>query len=223
MKSGILLPVLCFLAATAGASEVIEAKFTGDGWKQSDWSMVKSWRWPHQGKWIQGKDFIANTVPGDATPQELESKRVGETFTSMLLDRTFKGNATISCTMDFDFRMAPGLIIAAEPVKTELGLEYREHFEIILFNKGINVWHHYFEDGKQKWMKKAFLTTDLKANTPYELIVQMQFTARGPQMTLQAGGQVFGFYDHAIPREYRVGIVASEGVNRFYDFKVALP
>lgn len=214
---------LCMLGASVFAADYFETAFTPGNWRESDWIMVKSSRWPYRGRWIQENGFIANAVPQDATPRELESKRAGETYTSMILNRAFSGNAAISCTMDFDHRMAPGLIIAEEPVKTEAGAEYRNHYEIILFDRGINVWRHYFEDGRQKWVRKAFLTAPFKPGTPYELSVKIQFDGRGPQMILQAGGHTFGFHDGNIPRNYRVGIVAGEGINRFYDFKASAP
>jgi hypothetical protein len=223
MKSNAIGLTLCMLTASFCSGSEFKASFTPGGWNADDWVMVKSWRWPYRGQWIQGKDFIVNAVPQDASPQDLEHRRVGETYTSMVLNRVIESDSTVSCTMDFDYRMAPGLIIAEEPTETGQGPEYRNHYEIILFDGGINVWHHYFEDGKQKWVKKAFLNTLFKAKTPYELIVKTQFTARGPQMTLQVGEHIFGFHDHNIPRRYRVGIVASEGVNRFYYFKAATP
>lgn len=223
MKACSLGMTLCMIGASIFAAEEFNATFTPGNWQEEDWVMVKSSRWPYRGKWLQEPGFIVNAVPGDASPRELESKRIGETYTSMMLNRTFEGDTTTACTMDFDYRMAPGLIIAEEPVKTEAGTEYRNHYEIILFDRGINVWHHYFADGKQKWVKKAFLTTGFKANTPYELIVKMQFTGRGPQMILQVGDHIFGFHDANIPKRYRVGIVASEGINRFYNFKVSAP
>lgn len=183
--------------------------------------MVKSWRWPYRGQWLQQKSYIENVVPGDATQQELQGKRAGEVFTAMLLNQEYQKNISFSATMEFDYRMAPGLIIAAEPFKTADGYsELRDHYEIILYDKGINVWYHYFVDGKQQWLKRAFLTAEFERNKKYEVNVKLQFTRRGPQMTVQVGNHIFGFIDDKIPKNYRLGIVACEGVNRFYDFKV---
>lgn len=219
MKGVYLLLGLLMTASPLFADGSYKASFASGGWNQSDWSMVKSWRWPHRGEWLQKESFIVNDVPEDASPQELQGKRVDKTFTSMLLKQQFQSDATFSSTMEFDYRMAPGLMIAAEPVETELGLEYREHYEIILYDKGINIWRHYFEDGEQKWVRRAFLTTEFAPKTAHKLTAKVQFTRRGPQIVVEAGGHVFGYHEPNLPESYRIGIVASEGVNRFYDFE----
>ncbi len=219
MKCKILLFMLLSASVCIMAEHV--SVFNAGGWTQEDWVMTKSWRWPHRGQWVQEKDFIVNAVPVDATQAELQGKRAGEVFTAMLLKQEFQKNVSFSATMEFDYRMAPGLIIAAEPFKTEDGYsELRDHFEIILYDKGINVWYHYFVDGKQQWVNRAFLTADFERNKKYEVNVKLQFTRKGPQMTVQVGDHIFGFIDDKIPEKYRLGLVACEGINRFYDFKV---
>ena len=47
--------------------------------------------------------------------------------------------------------------------------EYREHFEIVIFDKGVNVWHHYYENGKPFWKKAAYSKFVLKPNVKYEV------------------------------------------------------
>ena len=66
----------------------------------------------------------------------------------------------------------------------------------------------------------GFLKCNFKPNTKYELQVNIQFTACGPVWTVSCGGHEFGFIDDLMPKEFYAGIVACEGVNRFYDFSV---
>ena len=214
-----------------------DAKFVKGGWNMADWEMVRSWRFDHDGEWVQEPKCIANKVPADATPQEMLGRRAGEVYTAMLLKKKFKGNAVISCTMEFDDRMAPGIIIAAEPVKADGKLELREHFEVILYDDGLNVWHHFFlktdpksknkralaEGMDQRWRKQSYLSEKkfYKPKTPYTLTVSVKFTGRGPQIEVACGGRVVGYYEPKMfDGEYRIGLVGCEGVNRFYDFKV---
>ena len=42
-----------------------------------------------------------------------------------------------------------------------------------------------------------------------------------PRMTVSVGEYKCSFRDDMIPREFYAGIIASEGVNRFYDFEIS--
>jgi len=50
-------------------------------------------------------------------------------------------------------------------------MEYQEHFEIVLFDKGINIWHMVFKVGKAVWTKTTFWEFPLKKNEKYKLSV----------------------------------------------------
>jgi hypothetical protein len=224
MKAVNLISILLFLACFAvDAGKVFyECKFSPGKWKANEWVIVKSPRWPYVGKWKQQKDHISNKVPEGVTAHELLHKRADETYTSMLLKKKFKGNLTISSTMSFDHRMAPLLVITPAYGKDKKGIpEHREHFEIVLFDKGLNVWHHYYTNGKPHWRKAAYMRTDFKPGEKYNLTVKLKFTKSGPVMTIVCGGKEFGYTDDSLPKEYYVGLTACEGINRFYDFKVS--
>jgi hypothetical protein len=123
--------------------------------------------------------------------------------------------------MSFDYRMAPSIVIAEKPgVSAEGYPEFRTHYEIVLFDQGINVWRHWFKDGKQVWKKVAHLPAKFYPNVKYEMDVEIKFTARGPVMEISVGEREFSFVDTLLPREYYAGIVACEGVNRFYEFEI---
>ena len=40
------------------------------------------------------------------------------------------------------------------------------------------------------------------------------------EMTVKVGDQELGYTDDLLPREYYAGIIACEGVNRFYEFEI---
>ena len=215
-----------------------EAKFVKGGWKMSDWEMVRSWRFDHDAQFLQMANCIQNKVPEGVSDIELQGKKGNEGYAIMLLKQKFKGNTVITCTMEFDYRMAPGLIIAHEPVKYGKDkLELREHYEVILYDDGLNLWHHFFEKGQpgskdprviksgveQKWRKQFALLDKkfYKPKTKYEVKVSIRQTSRGPQVEIACDGRVISGYAPRIPAgEYRIGLVGCEGRNRFYDFKV---
>jgi hypothetical protein len=208
---------------TVKAEKVIyECAFASGKWNASDWQIVKSPRWPYIGSWEQQKDHISNKVPEGVSHHDLLSKRAGETYTSMLLKKKIEGNVTISSTMSFDYRMAPLLVITSAYGKDKGGFpEHREHFEIVLYDKGLNVWHHYFTNGKPHWRKAAFMNADFKPGEKYTVTVSISFSKRGPMMKISCNGKEFGYTDDSLPKEFYVGITGCEGINRFYDFKIS--
>ena len=77
-------------------------------------------------------------------------------------------------------------------------------------------------DGKPSWYKLAYIRTEFKKKTVYDLQVTLRHSRKGPQMIVRCNGSEFGC---AMPKEftanqYHVGLIACEGVNRFYDFRV---
>lgn len=190
-------------------------------WNPEQWIMVKSPRWPHCGGWVQKDTHIENTVPSDATKKEMLGKRAGETYTSMLWKEKLSGNVSVSVTMEFDDRMAPLIVLAPEIGKSDKGYpEYREHYEIVLYDLGLNVWHHFYKDGKPYWKKAGYFRIPFKPGQKYKVTVKVNRTSRGTMLTVKAGDYEFGMLDDSIPDEFYIGVTGCEGVNRFYDFEV---
>lgn len=196
--------------------------FARGQWSMDDFQIIKSPRFENLGAFEQADDHIVNTVPCGKSPDELQSCAV--TYCAMLHKTALNGNTSIASRMSFDHRMAPLIVIAPELGRSADGAhpEFREHYEIVLFDEGINVWHHLYADGKPSWYRLAFLTETYAAKTVYDLEVQIQMTGKGPQLTVLCGGRQFGC---ALPAHFRcenfyAGLIACEGVNRFYDYRV---
>jgi hypothetical protein len=208
-------------SAATTAQSLYHCSFAKEQWDPSDWIRVKSPRWDRLGDWIQTETCIENQTPAGADPAQLRDAFAGQTYTSMLLDQTFSGAVEIGSTMEFADRMAPLIVIAKEPGKDQNGTcEYREHFEIVLFDKGVNIWHHYFENSQPSWEKSAFSRFALKPNIRHHLKIEIIPTPSGKRLSVCVGDHEFGYLDHSVPDEFYVGITGCEGVNRFYDFQV---
>ncbi len=222
MNSRLLVLAAAIIAgSTVYAKNIFNCDFEPGKWNKADFIEVKSSRWENVNTFKQEKCHIVNVCPKDATKIDMLSKRAPETYAAMIWKNPIKGNVIIKSAMSFDYRMAPSIVIAEKPGVSKKGFpEFRTHYEVVLFDQGINVWRHWFVNGKQIWKKAAFLKADFKPNTKYELKVQIQFTGRGPVWTVSCGGHEFGFIDDLMPKEFYAGIVACEGVNRFYDFTV---
>ena len=211
---------LTALPVAAVCDGPIDVVFARDAWQRDKWILVKSPRWPHKGDWVQKDDAIENTTPTDAAPADLLGKRASETYTSMVLKERFHGNVDIRTVMLFQHRMAPLIVIAPELGKDADGTpEYREHWEVVLFDKGVNVWHHNYKDGKPGWKEAAFARFDLKPGEKHEVAVAIRHGKRGKTLQVTVNGKyTFGYLDDSLPDTYHVGITGCEGVNRFYRF-----
>ncbi len=190
-----------------GAALTYNCRFARNAWKADDWIMVKSPRWAYFGKWVQNADHIVNATPEGTT----------EDYTSMVLKPKVGGNVAVTCTMSFDDKFAP-LIVLADTLGADdkANPEYRNHTEIVAYNGGINIWQHYYRDGKPSYVKLAWSDFELKPKTKYE----MKVTVNGKQIQVSVGGHTIGCTDSDLPDLFQVGITGCEGKNRFYDFSV---
>ena len=194
--------------------------FSDGKWDKGEWTEVKSARWSAIGRWLQKDDHIENAVPADANEKQWQGSRAPETYASMLWNTRLKGNFTVTSTMDFDYRMAPLIVLAPNYGKDANGFpEYREHWEIIIYDEGINVWHHQ-NDGKPTWHLAAQLNVKYEPKKKYELKVQVKREKAGAQIVVKCGGASFSYMEHDLPQELFAGITGCEGINRFYDFNV---
>ena len=195
--------------------------FTPEGWRREDWLPVKTPRWNEVGAWEQCADHLENRVPAELSEEQLASCH--EAYVSMLWKTPVEGDAAVAATMAFASRYAPSIVLAGElgaSAACDGMAEYREHWEIVLYADGINVWHHEFREGKPYWRLAAWLKHPFAPKTKYRLEAKVVFTAKTPLLTVTCDGQTFGCMLPTLPRSYRVGLTACEGRNCFYDFQV---
>ena len=218
------IPVFCLmllLASCAATNQATSFSFAEGQWQPGVWTLVKSSRWDHFGRWVQRSTHIENEVPPDATAESMLGPRAAETYTSMVLTRKVRSPATISATMAFTHRMAPLIVIAPQLGTDAAGRpEYREHFEVVIHDQGANIWHHSFTDGKPSWVKAADAKFPLQPNVKYHLKIEIVPLAGGKRMSVFVAGHTIEYEADALPDEFHVGITGCEGINRFYDFDV---
>lgn len=217
---------LCLLLAfSADAAEPLHtSSFAPGGWHAADWILVKSPRWSHRGTWRQEEASIRNATPIAATARQLYGARVGETYTSMVLQQTFKTSVVITSTLSFEDRMAPLIVLAPELGKDAEGYpEYREHFEIVFWDEGVNIWHHRYADGKPSWKLAAYCRFKLEPKTRHAIEVTYAKGDGKKMLSVRAAGHEFGHQNDDLPDVFHVGLTGCEGINRFYNFSVGPP
>jgi len=213
------------LAAVAADFVPVDVSFARGKWNSADFEYVKSWRWNFCNAFEQTDDGIVNLLAPEMSPLDVFKKRNAESYVAMLHKGTFPVGATVSSTMQWDYRMAPIIVLADTlGVSTNGVPELRNHWEVCLYDEGINVWYHFFENGKQKWYKAAdYLCPKdrlFKANVKHELIVKTQNYNGHTRMIVTCGDVTFAYVDDKLPKTFRAGIIGCEGRNWFYDFKV---
>ena len=214
-----LSAIVPFCVEGAGAS--VDVSFKPGAWNSNDWIVVKGPRWDYKHGFVQKADRIENEcpdVPGDVVYKKFHSK----VYSAMVHKERGVMGQTVSSTMGFDHRMAPLIVISEKLDKSPEGEPmFGEHWEIVLYDEGLNVWHHMIKDGKPFWYKAAYLKVPFKKDTPYNVEVKVSKTRKGvKEMVVKCGGYEMGYIDNDLPDSFYAGIIGCEGRNQFYDFKI---
>lgn len=229
-----LLGISLFSGPGSAAGEVLYASgFGADEWSDEDWISVKSPRWDYIGSWVQREDHLKNLTPPGHDPDRLIGSP--HAYTSMVLAEAFSIEEAleIACRMEFDYDQGPQIVLAWDLGEDENSYpEYREHLEIVLWSRGINIWHHTYRDENVAWARKAYGRFPLKRRTRYDLKVRIEEPRRragypGPEGKMIAvsvdGENLFAYHEPALPDEIYAGIIGYASINRFYNFRVKRP
>ena len=176
---------------------------------------------------VQMSDCIMNANNPEWSDEELFKNHQAEGYSSLVLTNRFRGDITFSSRMSFDHRMAPSLVIAGEFAKDAQGrMAFRDIYEVVLFEDGLNVWRHRRPNGgKSEIEKVAYTAHAFKKMTPYVLKVELKRKrVHGGRLTtdvkVSSDGAEVGFRDETVPSVYSIGLLGSEGRCRFYDLTV---
>ena len=222
-KLTVSLLVLILLASAALAADtpapppLIAATFSAGGWNPADWIAVKGPGANQSGGFVQQDGCIVNETPPNATQTQLD-----RAYSSLVYKDKLSGDVVLSSTMAFTPAQAPLIVLAPDlPTDAQGQPQYHQHWEIVLFDQGVNVWRHAWTDGKPSYVLAAFARFPLVKDTKYQLVVTLN--QKKKQMTVTVAGQTFGYHDELLPQEFYAGITGDEGINRFYDFTATRP
>lgn len=225
-KKSFVVLALAFCASVSYSSD-INVDFSRGKWDPAQWIVVKSPRLDYCRGFAQRDGWIENICP-DVSAEEVFKKHNNAVYSGMVFKDKFKLGSTVSSKMGFDWRMAPLIVIAPDLGRSADGgkPEFREHWEIVLYDRGLNVWHHYMTaEGKPAWYKSASLLLKpediYKPNVRHDLKVKISKNGKGhKQMTVTCGDYVLQYVDDGLPDEFYAGVLGCEGRNMFYDFIV---
>lgn len=205
-------------------AETIDINFSRNKWEKNDWQEVRSPRFDYPGIMIQMDDHIVNKTP-DVSAEEVFTKYSHDVYSSMVMKRKFEADTiSISSEMSFDYSMAPLIVIAEKLGQNSKGIpEFRDHYEIVLFNEGINIWKHTYSNGINSYILVSCMAHVFLPQKRYDLKVTLKnFRKSSRILTVECDGVEFGFEDADLPKSVYAGITGCEGINRFYNFRVNL-
>ena len=213
--------ILCLAALWVNAVEA-KVSFARGAWNPADWLMVKTFRWEEFSHWIQEDECIRNYCPTDCPKTDLILKRAPETYVSMVWKEPVTRGLTFSATFSFEYSMAPELVLIPPPVPDgKGGQKTNELWEIVLCNKGLNIWHLRLENGKTRIRRLAHVLHDFKPDVRYTLkATVLNHWTKEPSLTVTCGDLRFGCALPTLPDQFYAGITACEGVVRVYDFSL---
>jgi hypothetical protein len=211
---GVAVMLLSLAGAALAAESLVSVKFTPDGWDPAAWTLCKNPTVEYLGKWIQRDDCIENVTPTDPA----KKSALDQTLTTMIYNTKFSGNWTATATFEIGAGSAPGIMLVQDWAPDAQGRpQYGEFYEVIIYEKGLNLWHHFAgEDGKRTYEKTSYSTFALQPDTHYTLQVRRQ--KQSLQMTVD--GHIVGVLLKPLPDELFIGVEGCEGVSRVYDFAV---
>lgn len=211
---------LAVAGAVAANATDIRVDFSRGKWNPAEWLTFKSLRFDYIHGFVQNDDCIVNEAPEGVSDEALYAKHVTEVYSSIVHPTKLSGTIEVSSTMSFDHLMAPLIVLTPELTKDDKGrYAFKKHYEIVLFNEGLNVWHYTYENGMLAWHLAAFARRAFEPKKRYDLKVTMTKGKKEMRMTVSCDGVTFGFEDPELPESFYAGITGCEGRNRFYDFR----
>jgi hypothetical protein len=193
----------------------MKISFAENQWTPQDWMIVKYPGLANEGSWVQKPDCIINAVPADAEPDDMceDGKYAKDTFAGMILRKGFDSPQKVASTMSFDYKMAPLIHITEEVDGNGNGDApvLGQRYEVVLYDKGINVWEHFRQDDKIKYHRKLFYQAPLLAGKKYHLELEVDSVKK--KLTVILDGTRISIHAPLLPDKFYVGIMGCEGIN----------
>lgn len=191
----------------------MKISFAKDCWDNIPFEYAYTYRFHKFNKFTQEVDCIKNLAADNDEDFGCPFENI-----SILSNEKYGAGTSLSTTCSFESYGAPLIVMANELEKGENGvLRYGNYFEVVLYEKGINVWQMKMDEAKKvTWTKLSASVFEVSHNTPHLLKVKI---AENGIWTEALGVKTF-VYVPDMPKAMHVGIDACEGINRFYDFAI---
>lgn len=177
-------------------------------WNPDEFRYVYSSRFTPTPLMKQEEDCIVNGI--DASTGEFD-------YVSMVTEKKYTTGVRLETSCSFEAYGAPLIVLSDDFYKGENGAWYfGVHYEIVLYEGGINVWRLNLNKDVMKWenlMRLKFPVTPKEVHT-----LKVQVLDKALDIETEGAHVILRVDD--LPTEFRAGITACEGINRFYTYSI---
>ena len=187
----------------------MKINFSRNTWTADDLAYAYSYRFTDRPVFTQFDDHIENKADPNGP--------AGYEYISVLTPDKYTPGTRVTTHVSFEDDGAP-LIVLADRMYTDPDgtLRFGDYLEIVLYKNGINVWRMWRREGKVSWKKLMSCVFPVSAMDIHTLTVE----AGTEQLKIQADDRVMSLYIPDLYPTWYGGIVACEGVNRFYSLTI---
>ena len=171
---------------------------------------ANSYRWHEVADFKEEADCIVNG--------QSDALATGYDNASLMLTEPYTGDVLIQTRCSFDAWGAPLIVISEDLAKDADGVwRYREYYEVVLYEEGVNVWRMTTnEKDEVTWKKMMSVSFPVAPKEIHTLAVRVL----GDTLEILADGHEMSVCLPDLFARYFVGIDACENINRFYDLSV---
>ncbi len=126
--------------------------------------------------------------------------------------------ATTKCLFE---KFGAPLIVFTDDITNDGKVDrYGLHFEVVVYEKGINVWHIVPMPERKERPVNPTLIAHKEFAIAGESIIDLAVKVEGKKISIVANGEVLEVEHDDVPANFHIGVTACEGVNRFYSFEI---
>ena len=182
--------------------------FTTSGW-ESELDYVYSYRYEQRAKFVQKDGYIESSTDS--------SMPDGYDYITLMLKEKYKVGTKLTTTTYFEKYGAPIIIIANKvDFKNGDAPLLNDYIEVVIWEKGINVWKHDVTEGKDTWFLMDSKEFKVEKATPVTFSAMID----AGKLIANCGSETLSINTDLINDEIYMGIQACEGINRFYSLTV---
>jgi hypothetical protein len=169
---------------------------------------------------VQEADCIANRIPDGCSAGDGLGPRGDEFYVSLMTKDKVKPGVKVAGRMSFYPEMAPVLSFCNEfRQRPDGGYAFDKQIEVVIYNEGINVWRHFGPEVEPNYVRICYANFEMFPDTIYNLEVEI----KDAEMKVTVDNRIIGCYVPELTEPFHTGILASEGLCRFYDLKIQHP
>ena len=186
----------------------MKIEFTKGKWEDF-FIYAYSQRFPFAPKFKQEEDCIVN----GRNPEMSD----GFDYITIFAKEKYGVGTKLSAVCSFEEYGAPLITITDELTEDEEGnLKYRNYYEAVVWEEGLNVWKLYEEDGVMKWHMVMAVKFKLESNKKHE--IRTEVVEKGWNIEIDGIKSYVRIED--LPTEFYIGITGCENINRFYSMEI---